>query len=92
MAPRASRYALEGLRFQLLECEQCGTGCLDPLPEPAEIPDFYPQDYYGETGTKFVPFVEAMIRYIASRQARKMASGLKPGDKVLMSDVAEACC
>ncbi|QDU81877.1 Ubiquinone biosynthesis O-methyltransferase [Polystyrenella longa] len=77
------RYQLEGMRFQLVECTQCGTGSLFPLPEPEEIPDFYPQDYYGETGTKFVAPVEAMIRYISRRQASSMATGLKPGDKVL---------
>ncbi|MCA9040473.1 MAG: class I SAM-dependent methyltransferase [Planctomycetaceae bacterium] len=77
------RYRLKGLRFRLVECEGCGTGSLYPLPDVAEIPDFYPQDYYGETGTKFVPPVEAMIRFISRRQARKMATGLKSGDKVL---------
>ncbi|MAT15541.1 MAG: hypothetical protein CMJ46_09770 [Planctomyces sp.] len=77
------RYRIEGLRFQLVDCTHCGTGSLYPLPESAEIGDFYPQDYYGETGTKFVPPVEAMIRYLSRQQARQMASGLKPGDKVL---------
>jgi len=76
-------FSLEGMRFDLVTCAECGLGSLYPLPRPDEIPDFYPQDYYGETGEKFVPLVEAMIRRVTAFQARKMTRGLPKGAKIL---------
>lgn len=76
-------YSLEGMRFDLVTCAECGLGSLYPRPKPEEIPDFYPEDYYGETGEKFVPLVEAMIRKVTAFQARKMTRGLPHRAKIL---------
>jgi SAM-dependent methyltransferase len=76
-------YEVEGLTSRVVVCEQCGLGSLHPMPSEAQIATFYPQEYYGETGTKFEPLVERMVRLVADRHARFLMRGLKPGAKIL---------
>jgi SAM-dependent methyltransferase len=34
-------------RFNVVECEQCGLGYVNPRPSPAEMQRYYPPDYYA---------------------------------------------
>ncbi len=36
----------------IVVCTQCGLGRMQPAPTLDEIREFYPQQYYGETGAK----------------------------------------
>lgn len=76
-------FAVEGVRTKLVTCVECGLGRLDPLPSIDEIRNFYPQDYYGETGEKFERLVETMVGLLAARQARFLSRGLPRGSRVL---------
>jgi SAM-dependent methyltransferase len=76
-------YEVEGLSSRVVVCELCGLGSLHPMPTQQQIATFYPQSYYGETGTKFEPLVERMVRLVAARHARFLMRGLKPGAKIL---------
>lgn len=53
------------------------------MPGEEEIAGFYPAEYYGETGTKFEPMVERMVRVVAARHARFLMRGLKSHAKIL---------
>jgi 2-polyprenyl-3-methyl-5-hydroxy-6-metoxy-1,4-benzoquinol methylase len=50
---------------------------------PDEIAAFYPSEYYGDPGSKFVPSIEAWVRAVAARHVRFLSAGLEPGARVL---------
>jgi SAM-dependent methyltransferase len=47
------------------------------------IDSFYPPSYYGVTGAKFVPLVEALVRVVGARHVRMLSRGLARGSRVL---------
>ena len=47
------------------------------------IDSFYPPSYYGVTGAKFVPLVEALVRIVGARHVRMLSRGLARGARVL---------
>ncbi len=51
------RYEIEGVASIVVVCGACGTGRLEPMPDMEEVQRFYPNEYYGEPGTKFQPLV-----------------------------------
>jgi SAM-dependent methyltransferase len=69
--------------FQVTDCTECGLGRLDPLPSRELIDSFYPPSYYGVTGAKFVPLVEALVRVVGARHVRMLSRGLARGSRVL---------
>lgn len=76
-------FTVAGLSSSMVVCTACGLGFLHPQPSPEEIRSFYPQHYYGETGRKFVPMVEAMVRLVGARHARFWTRGLPAGARIL---------
>ncbi len=76
-------FDIEHLKTKLLICAGCGLGLLHPQPSAEEIDSFYPPDYYGESGNKFEPLVEALVRLVADRHARFWTRGLPAGGRVL---------
>ena len=76
-------FAVEGLTADVVVCQDCGLGMLHPMPSSDEIASFYPKEYYGDTGAKFEPLVEMMVRVVASRHARFLVRGLPAGARVL---------
>lgn len=77
------RYTIRELDFKLVTCTVCGLGRLDPLPDADTIRSFYPPEYYGVTGAKFVPVIESLIRIVGARQARSLTRGLATKSRVL---------
>lgn len=77
------RFALGGLDARLLVCTGCGLGRLHPLPGPEQLRSFYPDEYYGEPGTKFHPLVERLVRLVAARHIAFLSRGLAAGSRVL---------
>ena len=39
-----------------------------------EIQRFYPDEYYGEPGTKFQPLVESLVRWVGQRTRSALAA------------------
>ncbi len=77
------RFEVEGLASRVVVCVGCGLGRLHPLPGPEEVRAFYPDEYYGEPGSKFQPLIERLVRWIGSRHIGFLSSGLRPGARVL---------
>jgi len=77
------RFVMPGLPLRVVDCTECGLGRLHPLPGPEMVGRFYPPSYYGVTGAKFVPMVEALVRLVGARHVRMLSRGLAPGARVL---------
>jgi len=77
------RLAIPGSAFKVADCTGCGLGRLEPLPSREIIDSFYPPSYYGVTGAKFVPLVEALVRVVGARHVRMLSRGLARGAHVL---------
>lgn len=76
-------FELEGRTARIVVCVGCGLGSLHPLPSEEEVRGFYPADYYGHEGTKFVGLVEAPLRWVAARHVRFIVHDLPRGARVL---------
>jgi len=76
-------FAIEGTRFQIVNCTACQLGSLWPMPTTAEIQSFYPEDYYGDGGSKFSSIIEPLVRLIAARSAWFMARSIQRKGRVL---------
>ena len=57
-----SAFAVEGVASPVVVCTRCGLGRFHPMPGPEEVRAFYPEEYYGEPGTKFQSLVERRTR------------------------------
>lgn len=77
------RFAVTGTPLCVVDCTQCGLGRLHPQPSREMVERFYPPSYYGVTGAKFVPLVEALVRVVGARHVRMLSRGLSPGARVL---------
>ncbi len=77
------RYSVRGTPFRLVVCASCGLGTLEPKPTPRQIARFYPSEYYGSSGGKFLPIIEALVRWSAARSARMLTKDLPRGSRVL---------
>jgi SAM-dependent methyltransferase len=77
------RFAIEGFGARLVVCVDCGLGRLHPMPGPEAIRAFYPEEYYGQPGSKFQPAIERLVRWVGSRHIGFLSSGLPPGARVL---------
>jgi 2-polyprenyl-3-methyl-5-hydroxy-6-metoxy-1,4-benzoquinol methylase len=78
-----ARFAIEGLTARLVVCPVCGLGRLHPMPSEAEVAAFYPPEYYGDEGKKFVPLIELPLRLVGQRHVRFLMRDLRPGARVL---------
>ena len=76
-------YEIDGFEERLVVCGECGLGRLWPLPPASEIAGFYPTEYYGDSGAKFRPQIERVLRMIAAARARRMTHGLPRAARVL---------
>jgi SAM-dependent methyltransferase len=77
------RFAVEGISAPVVVCIQCGLGRFHPSPDPDEVRALYPDEYYGEPGTKFQPLVERLVRIVGTRHIRFLSRDLESGDRVL---------
>jgi len=77
------RFEVVGLGFRVVDCSECGTGRLDPLPSAAEIAGFYPAAYYGKGGSKFSGLIEWLVRLIGSRHIGFLMRQSPPGARIL---------
>ena len=78
-----TRFVVDRLDSLIVECKACGTARFFPALPSALVSTFYPSEYYGSTGEKFRPLVEALVRTLAARQAGFIARQIPLGGKVL---------
>jgi 2-polyprenyl-3-methyl-5-hydroxy-6-metoxy-1,4-benzoquinol methylase len=74
---------VEGLASPVVVCSGCGLGRFDPQPDAEEVRRFYPDEYYGEPGTKFQPLIERLVRLVGERHISFLTRSLEPGARVL---------
>ncbi len=77
------RFVIPASSLRVVDCTECGLGRLHPQPGREMIDRFYPPSYYGVTGAKFVPMVEALVRLVGARHVRMLSRGLAPHARVL---------
>ena len=77
------RFEVEGLSSVIVACTACGLGRFAPPLGAEEVGRFYPEEYYGQVGSKFQPYVEQLVRWIGSRHISYLAQGLAAGGRVL---------
>ncbi|MEE8509171.1 MAG: class I SAM-dependent methyltransferase, partial [Myxococcota bacterium] len=77
------RFEIEGLASRLLVCPGCDLGRLHPIPASKVLLEFYPDDYYGEPGTKFQPLIEGLVRWVGTRHSDFLTRGLAANARVL---------
>jgi 2-polyprenyl-3-methyl-5-hydroxy-6-metoxy-1,4-benzoquinol methylase len=77
------RFAVAGMSSPVVVCVRCGLGRFHPSPGPEEVRAFYPDEYYGEPGTKFQPLIEGLVRLVGARHIGFLSRDLVPGARVL---------
>jgi SAM-dependent methyltransferase len=77
------KFAVEGVTGPVVVCVDCGLGRFHPSPDSDEVRALYPDEYYGEPGTKFQPLIESLVRIVGTRHIGFLSRDLAPGAKVL---------
>lgn len=77
------RFSVQGVSSPVVVCSACGHGRFHPMLEPPAIHELYSQDYYGAPTSKFRQPVEFLVRLVGARHTAFLASGLRPGARVL---------
>jgi len=77
------RFGIEGVESRVLVCPTCGLGRLHPMLDSDALARLYPDEYYGEPGTKFQPLIERMVRFVGERHITFLSRGLRPGARIL---------
>ncbi len=68
---------------RLVVCDGCGLGRVHPLPDAETLRGYYPDEYYGEPGTKFQRPIERLVRLVGSRHIGFLSRSLPRGARVL---------
>ncbi|MEZ6127185.1 MAG: class I SAM-dependent methyltransferase [Planctomycetaceae bacterium] len=69
--------------WTIVVCSTCGLGWMHPSPASDDIRGFYPTTYYGNTGAKFSPWIEWLVRVTAARRVRFLIRQLPPAARIL---------
>lgn len=77
-------YATTERRFEVVECRLCSLIRLHPQPSPAELPGFYPENYWWAPDRSVVGWLEGIYRRVVlSDHVRFVGAGLEEGGTVL---------
>ncbi len=76
-------FEVEDIDSPIVACVGCGLGRYDPMLEAEQVRSFYPDDYYGEPGTKFRPLLERLVRAVAARHIAFLSRGLPKAGAIL---------
>jgi 2-polyprenyl-3-methyl-5-hydroxy-6-metoxy-1,4-benzoquinol methylase len=79
----APQFEITGYDSRVLVCRRCGLGRLHPIPSAEELRALYPDEYYGEPGTKFQPIIERLVRIVGERHVGFLCGAVPPGGRVL---------
>lgn len=78
-----SKVNWEAYNGTVTKCLQCSTQYLSPLPTSEQLAKAYAEDYYGKGERKFRGPMYHILSRTKRRQANRLASYLKKGDRVL---------
>jgi 2-polyprenyl-3-methyl-5-hydroxy-6-metoxy-1,4-benzoquinol methylase len=53
------------------------------MPSIEAVQGFYPVEYYGEPGTKFLPLIEGLVRLVGARHIGFLSRSLAPRSRIL---------
>jgi 2-polyprenyl-3-methyl-5-hydroxy-6-metoxy-1,4-benzoquinol methylase len=76
-------YRVGGVTSPIVVCRTCGLGRFHPMLSSAQIRSLYPEEYYGEPGSKFRPLIERPVRAVAARHIAFLSRGLPAGAAIL---------
>jgi SAM-dependent methyltransferase len=65
--------------FSIVRCAGCGLRLTEPRARAADLPGFYPAEYYGEGGPRFRPLAERIAVWLRDRRAAWVARLRPPG-------------
>jgi SAM-dependent methyltransferase len=74
---------VDGVTAAVVVCADCGLGRFEPMLGVDEVRAFYPDEYYGQPGVKFHPFIERLVRAIGARHIAFLSRGLPEKARVL---------
>ena len=77
------RVVTEPDRMRVVVCARCGLGRVYPLPDAEALRGYYPDEYYGEPGSKFQGLIERLVRLVGSRHIGFLSRSLARGARVL---------
>jgi SAM-dependent methyltransferase len=77
------RFELPGEGLRVVVCEGCGLGRVHPQPDTEALRAYYPDEYYGEPGTKFQGPIERLVRLVGARHIGFLSRALRKGARVL---------
>lgn len=70
-------------KWEIVSCEECGTGVLCPFPSDAEISSYYRQVFYNEEGKRFRGWMETLRHALASLRGRTINNLLPAKGRLL---------
>ncbi len=76
-------FEIEGVDAPIVACTGCGLGRFHPMIDDERIRSFYPENYYGEPGTKFRPILERLVRAVAARHIGFLSRDVPSGGSIL---------
>jgi SAM-dependent methyltransferase len=74
---------INGNSYFICRCETCGFAFLAPRPSPEALALAYDDSYYGQSETKFVPWIESMIDYFRQGRSRRIQKYISPPANIL---------
>ncbi len=77
------RFEIEAMEEKVVVCTGCGLGRIHPMLTPNRLRAFYPDEYYGEPGSKFQPMIEGLVRAVGERHTSFLSRGLNAGARIL---------
>jgi len=77
------RFEVEAMPERVVVCTGCGLGRFHPMPSPGRLRALYPDEYYGEPGSKFQLPIESLVRAVGERHTSFLSRGLEAGARVL---------
>lgn len=69
--------------WELIACDECGTGVLCPFPSDGEIASYYRQVFYNEEGKRFRGWMEALRHMLAGLRGAKLNKLMPDKGKLL---------
>lgn len=77
----------KAISYQLVQCTKCCVTFLYPELSQNDINNAYNNTYYGNSGSKFLPVIEAWSRYAAKKRARKLLTLHKSNKSLRVLDI-----
>jgi 2-polyprenyl-3-methyl-5-hydroxy-6-metoxy-1,4-benzoquinol methylase len=74
---------LNGNRYIICRCRNCGFAFLTPRPTTEQLAQAYDDSYYGVSDTKFSPWIESILDFFRKTRSRRVQRYIGKGGTVL---------